>query len=341
MIELLKENIFIYVAIFVLFIVFFCCLYQILRAHLLENRIKKYVLSKSKREQSIYSVIRIKLYRIIKKFSKLLRNYNIFNKLSKPYKFMEYEVFEGIYKPIDFLSIKILLGFSFFILGLFFSLLNGYFIGLTNMFILVVTGTVILDLYLILCTKKNTSIKRTEVLEAIILLNNAFLAGKTPIQAIEFVSNEASERIAREFKKVHIDISLGLSLEDAFMRLSKRTNNEDINFLTSSVIVLNKTGGNITSVFKRVEEMILKKQKTDDELKSLTGNTLLIRNFLLALPILFIFIISILSPDYFLVLINTKEGIIIDVIIIGLYLIYIYLIKKIMNVRGIKSEQRF
>lgn len=55
-----------------------------------------------------------------------------------------------------------------------------------------------------------------DLLNAIIIMNNAFRSGRSTMQAIEIVSKELKGPIAQEFKKMHLEISYGLSLDVVF-----------------------------------------------------------------------------------------------------------------------------
>ena len=81
------------------------------------------------------------------------------------------------------------------------------------------------------------------------------------MQAIEIVAKELKGPISQEFKKMHLEISYGLSLDVVFERFSKRIESEEVSYITSSLSILNKTGGNIIKVFSSIEKMLFNKRK--------------------------------------------------------------------------------
>ena len=89
-----------------------------------------------------------------------------------------------------------------------------------------------------------------DLLQAIIIMNNAFKSGRSISQAIELVTKELKGPIAEEFKKMSLELSFGLSIDVVFKRFGERVKIDEINYLTSSLSILNKTGGNIIKVFR-------------------------------------------------------------------------------------------
>ena len=172
-----------------------------------------------------------------------------------------------------------------------------------------------------------------DLLQAIIIMNNAFKSGRSIEQAIELVSKELDGPIAEEFKKMHLEISFGLAIDVVFKRFALRIDLEEVNYLTASLSILNKTGGNIIKVFSSIEKTLFNKKKLRLELASLTGASRLIVYMLIAIPILFVISISLISPNYFEAFYSTPLGYILMTIILVIYITYIICVRKVMKVR--------
>ena len=115
-------------------------------------------------------------------------------------------------------------------------------------------------------------------------MNNSFKSGMSIMQAIEIVKNELDGAIGDEFKKIHLDLSYGLSVEIVFNRFYERVKLDDVKFITTSLTLLNKTGGNIVKVFKSIEREFFDKKKLNDELKTVTASSIFVYRFLLITP---------------------------------------------------------
>ena len=103
--------------------------------------------------------------------------------------------------------------------------------------------------------------------------------------------------------------------------------------MTSSLSVLNKTGGDIVKVFESIEKTLYSKKKLEDELKSLTSSSKLIMYVLIIVPPLFVVFVSFLNPSYFVPLISNAIGFILILIMIIIYIAYIIVVKHVMKVK--------
>ena len=171
-----------------------------------------------------------------------------------------------------------------------------------------------------------------DLLSAIIIMNNAFKAGKNIMQAITIVGEELTGVIANEFKKMSLELSYGLDIEIIFKRFADRVKIDEVNYLTASLTVLNKTGGDIIEVFSSIEKTLFDKKKLRLELASLTGSSRLIVYILLAIPFIFVLMISIISPSYFLPFVTTDLGLILLGLMIIYYTLFVIVVRRIMKV---------
>ncbi len=171
-----------------------------------------------------------------------------------------------------------------------------------------------------------------DLLSAIIVMNNAFKSGRSITQAIDIAGEEISGEIGKEFKKMGLELSYGLGIDVVFKRFAERVNLEEVNYLTASLTILSKTGGNITKVFDAIEKTMFNKKKLRLELKSLTGSSKIIVYVLFAVPFIFVLFITFINPSYFMPFVTTKLGIMLLVGMIIYYIIFIICVRKIMKV---------
>ena len=164
-------------------------------------------------------------------------------------------------------------------------------------------------------------------------MNNAFGSGKNIMQAIQIVKTELDGPIQDEFEKIYLDISYGLTLDIVFKRFYERVKVEDAKYITSSLTLLNKTGGDIVKVFSRLEKSILDKKNLRNELHSLTSSSRFVFRFLTVLPFAFVLIIFILNPSYFTPLFTSSLGIMVLVFMAILYILYIIIIRRVLEVK--------
>ena len=171
-----------------------------------------------------------------------------------------------------------------------------------------------------------------DLLSAIIVMNNAFKSGRSIIQAIDIVSKEIEGDIGKEFQKMNLELSYGLDIETIFKRFAERIQIEEVSYLTASLTILNKTGGNIIEVFSSIEKNLFNKKKLRLELKSLTSSSKFIVYILFAVPFLFVLFISIINQDYFIPFITSTLGMILLGFMVVYYIIFVVVVRKVMKV---------
>ena len=300
----------------------------------LEKRLSVFAITSNKdHEVSFFDELGFYVWMIIHFISKVLKKSVVLRKYALKYeKFIPFEQ-RNRKDGIDYVTIKFGCTFIVFILGIITLIMHYH--DFDAMILLLVLIVTFFFPDLLLNVKFNQKRKKIEedLLKAIIIMNNAFASGKSIIQAIEMVKIELQGPIQDEFEKIYLDISYGLSLDVVFKRFYERVKLEDAKYITTCLTLLNKTGGDIVSVFSRLEKSILDKKNLQNELKSLTSSSRFVFKFLAFLPFIFVFIIFILNPTYFNPLFASFLGIVVLVVILFLYILYIILIKKILEVR--------
>lgn len=298
----------------------------------LERRVGLYAIDPiNSTYKSLFDNIRIVFLKNIKKISKLLRKSVFLTNASKKYE--KYAIYNGKDDSMDYISRKVIIGLFLDIIYIVSSVIRMKFFGFYELLIIFVIGYYVFDLYLLVYKKKNKRLIKEQMLRAVIIMNNAFKAGKSTLQALEIVSVELSFPLNIEFKKMYEEMKYGLSVEVVFDRFAKRINIEEANYISSSLIVLNRTGGNIVKVFSAIEKNLFEKKKLNDELKNLTVSSNMIVKILTFVPIIFIVIIYMLNPSYFTPLFSSILGYMIIGIIIFMFILYVIVLNHIMKVK--------
>ena len=304
------------------------------RIVLLEKRFIKYTVNPLKdSSKSIFDKIALKLRGITYRISDSLDRFESARKGSKKYQKYVDAFSDNKFTAIDFISMKIITAFTFLIASIIIQTLRFRILNIFELVIPMAFGYFLLDIiYYYKYYKYRKKIEK-DLLQAIIIMNNCFKSGRSITQAIGIVAEQLDGAISDEFKKMSLELSFGLDIEVVFDRFAKRIKLEEAAYLTSSLSVLNKTGGNIIKVFTSIEKTLFNRQKLNLELKSLTGSSRIIMYALTIMPVLFVIVISLISKDYYAPLFTSPLGFIIIGAIIILYIIYIIVVRKIMKVR--------
>lgn len=300
----------------------------------LEKRIAKYSISSIKDDSiSFFDLLANEYKKMVSKLTKVLKKSVFLKKYSLKFnKYITYENDKDVC-AMDYVSNKFYISIAFILIITFARIIEGKFPSILDIMVSALLGFFLIDIYFKFYDYVKKKQIEQDLLNAIIIMNNAFRSGRSTMQAIEIVSKELKGPIAQEFKKMHLEISYGLSLDVVFERFSKRVESEEVSYITSSLSILNKTGGNIIKVFSSIEKMLFSKRKLKQEMKSLTSSATMISKILLIMPFLFVGIITILNPSYFMPLFNTNLGNILLFLILLIYGLYAYIVNKIMKVR--------
>lgn len=271
----------------------------------------------------------------IKLLSRLFGKSQVLNDYAK--KLEKYLIYndQKTLKSIDFISLKFLVMFGVQILYFLLLFIKYNRFSFPAFLIGSLISFFIVDVIIILLFKNHKKLIEEQLLQAIVVMNSAFKSGKNIIQAIEIVKKELPSPIKEEFAIIYTDISYGLDLGTVFNRFYNRVKVEEAKYITSSLSLLSKTGGNIVTVFNMIEKNFYDRLKIKNELDALTSSSKFLYRMLISLPIIFILVIVAMNPEYFNPLITTKIGYVIDVLILVIYIIYILIVKKMMQVEEV------
>lgn len=296
-------------------------------AYKLEKRISKYSVKYKDKELSLIDRL-LKVYlSFVKGQRKKIKK--IFPTITKMYD--KYSV-GSAYKAEDFVTHKLFISLIFIILTIVSMSVQGKVVSFFQIIFSLIIGFYVLDIYLIIATRANKRKIENDMLRAIIIMNNAFKSGKSTIQAVEIASKKLPKPIGYEFEKIYEEMKYGLSIDAVFSRFAKRVNNEEAEYLSSSLTILNKTGGNIVAVFDSIEKTLFDKKKLKEDLKNSTTVSKLVVKILLFAPIVFVLLIYLLNPSYFDPFFKSTLGYLLLFIIFVMFIIYAYLLDRIVKV---------
>lgn len=254
----------------------------------------------------------------------------IFDEYSNKYeKYILNERVTAITK-MHYIANKILIGVGFGLVWLCSCIWYPANLHLLNLLVVFLSGFFVLDIYLLIKERYRHKRIENDMDKAIIIMNNAFKSGYSIMQALCLVYKQLEGPISDEFKKMYMDIAFGLNMEVVFQRFAKRVKCAEASYMATSLSVLNKTGGNITTVFEVVEKNTLARKKLKDELSSVSAVARAMYKILIALPPLLIIILLGLDSKFFKPLFTHPLGIMCLVLSLLTYILYIIIIKRIV-----------
>ena len=304
------------------------------RINKLEKRLGKYAVeSMNSKRESLFDVI-INIYIKMRGYiNRFLYKSKYFKEYSLKYEKYVDKSNKNRSDPMNYVSTKFICALILLFLVLVNNVLQHNPISLYQVITGFVIGFFIPDAFLF---GKNKLIKRqmeNDILKAITIMNNSFKSGRSILQTLKIVSEEIDGPLQNEFTKMYCDLSYGLDIETVFERFSNRVKLNEVQYITTSLSILNKTGGNIVKVFSSIERTVFSNRKLNEELKNLSSSAKLLYRVLTIMPIMFIIVIYLLDPTYFNPLFNSTLGIMIMIIISIIYITYVVVVKRIIKLR--------
>ena len=77
---------------------------------------------------------------------------------------------------------------------------------------------------------------------------------------------------------------LGVSIEDAFLNLSRRIRSDDVEMFVTSVNILKETGGNLAETFDTIVMTIRERIKVEKKIEAMTAQGLYQGIFVMCIP---------------------------------------------------------
>ncbi len=301
------------------------------RIQLIEKRIARHSLEPKRKNASIFDKLILIKDGIVDTFANFLDKFPGTKAYGKMYE--KYQIAFREPSQTHIIAKKVLMSIIFLLLSIVASTIRLEMLSFMEMLMALLIGYLFVDLIYFIRYKFYRNHVENDLLQAIIVMNNAFKSGHSISQAVDLVSEELEGDIREEFLRMSKELKMGLSTDEVFERFAKRIEITEVTYLTSSISILNQTGGNIVKVFTSIEKTLMNKKRLRLELKALTSSAKLVTYVLMLLPLLFAIVISFISPDYFLPFISSAMGWLFLVVILLIYLLYICIIKKIMKVR--------
>ncbi len=215
------------------------------------------------------------------------------------------KLLDDLYVEIRPAWLKIAYGIGPLITGLAaFALTNNMIAALLG----AVAGLMLPDLWMRYTIMMRRKKFQNQLVDALFVLSSGLRAGLSLTQAIEQLETEMSPPASQEFGLVIKSHRLGRSLEAALQNLNDRMNLEEMNLITTAVLVARETGGDVTAVITQLVTSIREKKKLFDKINTLTLQGKLQAYIMSVLPIAFAFFARSINPEYFDLLFHDPMG---------------------------------
>lgn len=179
--------------------------------------------------------------------------------------------------------------------------LTGFFIGLGVGF--AVPAVIVKNLVSARKSKFNA-----QITDGLMILSSCLKGGLSLLQSIEALVEELPRPLSQEFGLILRENKMGITLEESFENLNRRMPSEELNLLTTAILVARETGGDITQLFDRLVGTIRVKIRLNDSVKTLSLQGKIQGMVMSFLPIAFAMLVISFQPNYFDIMMSSATG---------------------------------
>ena len=171
-----------------------------------------------------------------------------------------------------------------------------------------------------------------QMVDGLSLMSNGLKSGLSVVQSLGLVAQEMPNPIRQEFGLILSENKLGVSIEDAFLNLSRRVRSDDVEMFVTSVNILKETGGNLAETFDTIVTTIRDRIKVEKKIEAMTAQGLYQGIFVMCIPPILGVVFYQTDPEFMRPLFNTPIGWVIILAIIVLEAIGFFVIMKVIKI---------
>ena len=144
--------------------------------------------------------------------------------------------------------------------------------------------------------------------DAFMLLSSSLQSGASLNMALENVVHQSPAPLNQEFGLLIKNIRLGVTLEEALIKLEKRLPLPSFIMASSAIRISREVGGNLVETINGMAAMLRRKKVMEGKIDSLTAQGRAQGTFMAMLPIMLAIILSFIEPEAMRQLYTTRNG---------------------------------
>ncbi len=155
---------------------------------------------------------------------------------------------------------------------------------------------------------KRIGLFERQLIDALGLAARSLRAGQPLLGAFEVVAHEIAAPAGTLFTEICQSQSMGLSVEESMRKVAAESDHPDMQMFATAVVIQLRSGGNLADVVERLAVVIQHRLRLKWRVRVLTAQTQFSKRVLLALPIVFFALLSIVNPRYLEPMLNMPMG---------------------------------
>lgn len=171
-----------------------------------------------------------------------------------------------------------------------------------------------------------------QMVDALSLMSNGLKSGLSIAQSLGLVTQEMEDPIRQEFSLVLSENKLGVSLEEAFVNLSKRVKSDDVEMFVTSINILKETGGNLAETFDTIVTTIRERIKVENKIEAMTTQGFYSGIIVMCIPPILGVVFYQTDPDFMRPMFTTPLGWVFIMLILALEVVGFVVIMKVIKI---------
>lgn len=171
-----------------------------------------------------------------------------------------------------------------------------------------------------------------QMVDGLGLMSNGMRSGLSVAQAMSLVAQEMPNPIQQEFTLILSQNKLGVSLEEAFVNLSKRMVADEVEMFVTAVNILKETGGNLAETFDTITTLIRERIKVENKIKAMTAQAFYQGVILMCVPPFMAVTMSQSDPDLMKPMFTHPIGWAALTLVVVLEIVAFVVIKKVTKI---------
>ena len=168
--------------------------------------------------------------------------------------------------------------------------------------------------------------------ESLEFVARSMRAGHAFTVSLEMIHREFQEPLAGEYRRTFEEHNLGLPLDLALLKLSKRVPLLDVHFFVSAVLLQKRTGGNLAEILDKLAYVIRERFKLRGKIRAISAHGRMTGTALTMIPIVVGAMLFWVNPDYVRFFFTDSTGQIMMGAAVLLQLIGYAIIRKIVSI---------
>ncbi len=169
--------------------------------------------------------------------------------------------------------------------------------------------------------------------DALDFLARSMRAGHAFSISLEMIGTEMPDPMGQEFRALFAEHNLGAPIEVAMANFGKRVPLLDVRLFISSVGLQRQTGGNLSEVLTRLAFLIRERFRLRGQVKAASAHGRLTSMVLTILPIVMIFALNFVAPDYLPTMVKDPDGKYMVLAAVVFQILGYLVMRKIVNIK--------